>query len=896
MSLPDVKPYNTQPDTRKVAAYQDAKNPRRRVFNESDNMAKLLAVPPLGSTSHDKLPDASPVSGALVPSETPPLPRRRISVDVSQRVQDLDQKSKEQERMNSYFMEQLNSLEAKLAKFYSRSSHGSRGPDIDTLSRMNALEEQLRREEDFRHVLEDKIRELGSAFRDVDNIVRNIQRDDRIKPRESYKETSLELVRAEPTIHMQEIRLLMDSKIQALESRLGQGERMYMQLDRKADSGVTMISDVADKVEKRVQMLETALYALHSEHQTSVKTIDRVDSHASRATDELKSIVNQVESGLQTRLELRMTEVLTRLVHEQEDRLRNHEEIKTSLDLKDKLVQERISYDREEMRDRYLNIDSFLKQELTRRDETLNTIQHGFEMQVRNLYDALKQEELRRTEGDTVLKEDFTQFYDTLKLDYDDFKSGQARLTDQITEMVQTEVDCRLQTEKELKNLVHTMIKGVMQEISLVKDSSERGRGKLSAELRDVQNTFSEKADLLSRYIDDEVKRTGDLVRSQHVNVKELITTLTESLKQTIITNENWKSEANRKFAKLDTGLQAAQTELNKARAEGDDQVYDRVEDMKAALERQVATNTRILEDRIEQLAKMMDGIVDNVVHSVSHNREVFSTILNQLTEELEERHTNVSDDLQKLLREVELLQGDVDSAVEESGKKCDDTIKQLASIKAYVQVIVQSERAMRENLIQKLTGDFLAKIRDAHLRVDKLKEQLEEEERIQQGNDERNLEKFGEIKEEVTGITENIEALNEEHVALKNTMNHGQRGVESYIALTEMLRNLDAKSLASQFSELDRTIVGRGDVMENEIEDIKRGLEELAAHSAAVKEEILEVTATLIDEKLKKLQKAESPSPKEAPREALPKTGATPEEVKEPKKPSKPAKTLKAP
>jgi hypothetical protein len=891
MSLPEVKPYNSQPDRAKLAAYQESKNPRRRVFNESDNMAKLLHVPPLGSSSQDKLPEAGPVSGTLAPAETPPMPRRRMSADVHHRIADLDQKSREQERMNSYFMEQLNSLEAKLSKFYSRSSHGSRGgPDIDTITRMNALEEQLRREGDYRHVLEDKLRELSAAYRDVDSLVRSNQRDDRSRPKEAYRETGLELVRAEPIIPMQEIRLLMDSKIQALESRLGQGERMFMQLDRKADSGVTMISDVADKVEKRVQMLETALYALHSEHQSSVKTIDRVDSSSNRAAEELRSIVNQVENGMQSRLELRMTEVLTRLVHEQEDRLRNHEEIKTSLDIKERMTQDRLTYDRDEMRERYLNMDSFIKQELGRRDETLSSVQHGFEAQVRNLYDVLKQEEIKRNEGDVSLKDDFTQFYDTLKLDYDEFKVGQARLTDQITEMVQTEVDCRLQTEKELKNLVHTMIKGVMQEISLVKDSSERGRGKLAGELRDVQNTFSEKADLLSRYIDDEVKRTSDLVRSQHVHVKELITTLTESLKQTIITNENWKSEANRKFAKLDQGLQAAQSELSKARAEGDDQVYDRVEEMKASLDRQVAANTRILEDRIEQLAKMMDGIVDNIVHSVSHNREVFSTILNQLTEELEERHLNVSDDLQKLLREVELLQGDVDSAVEEVTKKSEDTGKQLAAVQAYTQVIVSSEKAMREHLIQKLTGDFARQIKESYARIERLKEQLEEEERIQQGNDERNLERFAEVKEEITGITENIEALNEEHLALKNSMNHGQRGVESYISLTEVLRNLESKWMVSQFAELDRSLMGRGDVMENELEGIKQNIENLAAQTSEVKAEVLEAARALIDQKLNGASAAHTPN--DSVRETTPISQAKSEEAKQlQKKGPKPAK-----
>jgi hypothetical protein len=78
MSLPEAKPYNSQPDRTKLSVYQESKHPWRRVFNQSDNMAKLLHVPPLGSSSQDKLPEASPVSGTIAPDKTP-MPRRQMS-------------------------------------------------------------------------------------------------------------------------------------------------------------------------------------------------------------------------------------------------------------------------------------------------------------------------------------------------------------------------------------------------------------------------------------------------------------------------------------------------------------------------------------------------------------------------------------------------------------------------------------------------------------------------------------------------------------------------------------------------------------------------------------------------------------------------------------------------
>ena len=40
-----------------------------------------------------------------------------------------------------------------------------------------------------------------------------------------------------------------------------------------------------------------------------------------------------------------------------------------------------------------------------------------------------------------------------------------------MTETLRSEIDARLHTERDLKNLIQNMVKGVMQEISMLKES-----------------------------------------------------------------------------------------------------------------------------------------------------------------------------------------------------------------------------------------------------------------------------------------------------------------------------------------------------------------------------------------------------------------------------------------
>ena len=70
-----------------------------------------------------------------------------------------------------------------------------------------------------------------------------------------------------------------------------------------------------------------------------------------------------------------MTDLVNRLLLEQEDRLRSIEEIKYQMDVKDKILNEKTKHEREEMRDRYAAMDSVVKSEFQRKDEAIMGLQ-----------------------------------------------------------------------------------------------------------------------------------------------------------------------------------------------------------------------------------------------------------------------------------------------------------------------------------------------------------------------------------------------------------------------------------------------------------------------------------------------------------------------------------------
>ena len=77
----------------------------------------------------------------------------------------------------------------------------------------------------------------------------------------------------------------------------------------------------------------------------------------------------------------------------------------------------------------------------------------------------IKQEELARNQQEINLRTEISKAQDSIRQDVDSFKNQQVQITEKLSEMIKMEVDSRLSTDKESKNLYLGLIKNVMQEL-----------------------------------------------------------------------------------------------------------------------------------------------------------------------------------------------------------------------------------------------------------------------------------------------------------------------------------------------------------------------------------------------------------------------------------------------
>ena len=82
-------------------------------------------------------------------------------------------------------------------------------------------------------------------------------------------------------------------------------------------------------------------------------------------------MLGTVQNEFGFKMEVKLTELVNRLLMEQEERLRGMDDIKYQIDMKEKINTEKSKHEREEMRDRYNAMDSVVRAEFQRKDEAI---------------------------------------------------------------------------------------------------------------------------------------------------------------------------------------------------------------------------------------------------------------------------------------------------------------------------------------------------------------------------------------------------------------------------------------------------------------------------------------------------------------------------------------------
>ena len=93
-------------------------------------------------------------------------------------------------------------------------------------------------------------------------------------------------------------------------------------------------------MDSKVGSLEQGVALLNAEQRRERENFGRLEVTSLKSNEEFRNMLNQLQNETQYKLEVKMTDLVNRLLTEADERSRSIEDVKYQIDMKDKLIKE----------------------------------------------------------------------------------------------------------------------------------------------------------------------------------------------------------------------------------------------------------------------------------------------------------------------------------------------------------------------------------------------------------------------------------------------------------------------------------------------------------------------------------------------------------------------------
>lgn len=567
---------------------------------------------------------------------------------------DIDNKFETQDKLINHLLNQVNSVQVKLdsvnrtqrmqqdnereARMKLESSLKVNSDESNfsvsqLIAKISSLEEKLKREEHAKNELRDRVlvaegnqKELmtfmtqskkqdETELKQLRGMLQEIHSEDAVdKSKNNEKSAAIfqEVVRIgieqEKVIeNLHGLNSNLEAQIANLENKLNILEQNSANFEQKGEVSNNMMGELADKIERRLHNVEDFMQLLNSESKYGKEKMNHFEISSLKNNEDFRDMLGQLQRDYGTKLEVRMTELVSRLLSEQDERMKNVDELKYTIDVKEKMINEKSKYEREEMRNRYSAMDAITKAEFQRHNEAIVGIQNNLEAQMKTVSSWIKQEELNRTQLEVNMRMETSKVIEQIRSEQEGFQRQQVQINEKITDMIRMETDARERAEDEKKSLIQNLIRGVTEEVVGIKEDTDNEIRKLTQEVKDIANDNAERSHFLSRYVDDEIYKVSEKIAKPIENLKMLSTRLTEQFKKHLINHENIKKDIYKRFDFIEKHMPIYRSELYKLIEKSEGRILLKMKELKDNVDANIVNNFKIFDERMDQFSELVD-------------------------------------------------------------------------------------------------------------------------------------------------------------------------------------------------------------------------------------------------------------------------------------------------
>lgn len=552
----------------------------------------------------------------------------------------------------------------------------------DLINRMSGLENRLANEERVKGQLKEKLMIAEQNFKEISNFIQTFQKLDNseinqmriliqdkisedqqlfMKEREKSKALFNEIVRIGELQEKQAKDIYsfnsdFDARMRGMESKFILSEQTMNQLITKGETGITYMSEWNEKLDGRIQQLETNLIGLGKEQMKDRDSIVRMEALNQKITDDLKQLLAAMQTDYQTRLDSKITEVLNRIIIEHEERKRSEEDLRHQMDIRTKLQEEKINYEKEEMRDRYMAMDSLVRAEFQRKEESIRSLGELVENNIKRIQTAIKQEEITRDQFEAAMRIEMQKMHEILNKDLEFFKSQFALENEKLTEIVKGEIDTRFSSDVELKNLTNLMLTSITTEINEFKSAVEKQNKIFASELKEVSHDSSERDAQLSKFVEMETKKVLDTSNGKYDKLKYLVTRIAEQFKAHLKTFEKSSQDLRTDIQDNTIKLNDVYGDLNKNIGSIESKIVDKISEVTSKLQKDNDVRFKLAEDFMKKLNEKQKSDFEILKDALEKQGDIHTEKIDKMAEVSEQYHKSNFLNLKMLVAELDKI------------------------------------------------------------------------------------------------------------------------------------------------------------------------------------------------------------------------------------------------
>ena len=304
-----------------------------------------------------------------------------------------------------------------------------------------------------------------------------------------------------------------------------------LQRNLKKYKSKAIASEILPELEEKMQVIQSNLSNISQSMNYDKHDFSQMKLFTEKMKNEFESYLGELKSNFQSSLYNISEDMMKRIENEGNNRIKNSNDFKYSLDITSHLINERLSSDIIGIKNELLAIDQRFSAGIMAEKESLNELQRIVDKIAKEFQKELNDEKLLRIQLENSIGHKILDLQNQLNLNVKDLKAEQAVTISKFTETLYVEIDTRMQAENELKCMIEITCKDILTELQNQQLRIDSLKIELTNKEDQLKHSISEKADLVSRYAESESQKLNDLLKNNYNNCKQAVSDLTESLK-----------------------------------------------------------------------------------------------------------------------------------------------------------------------------------------------------------------------------------------------------------------------------------------------------------------------------------------------------------------------------